>query len=69
MAQRDGDGVRRVVRTRHFFHMQEAARHIHDLMLLSLAVADDRLLDLHGRVFKKRHARPLNGKQNDNAPV
>ena len=35
---------------------EQAARHIHDLMLLRLAVADDGLLDLIGGILKKRRA-------------
>ena len=56
MAQRDGDGIGRIVRPGHAVQPEQAARHIHDLMLLRLAVADDGLLDLHGCVFKQRHA-------------
>ena len=63
MAQRDGDGIGRIVRPGHAVQPEQAARHIHDLMLLRLAIADDGLLDLHGCVFKQRHARPLDGEQ------
>ena len=69
MAQRDGDGIGRIVRPGHAVQPEQAARHIHDLMLLRLAVADDGLLDLHGCVFKQRHARPLDGEQDDAASV
>lgn len=69
MAQRDGDGIGRIVRPGHAVQPEQAARHIHDLMLLRLAIADDGLLDLHGRVFKQRHARPLDGEQDHTASV
>ena len=45
MAECDGDGVRRVVRPRDLFHLQNAPRHFHDLMLVRAAIADDGLLD------------------------
>ena len=41
MAECDGDGVRRVVRPRDLFHLQNAPRHFHDLMLVRAAIADD----------------------------
>ena len=56
MAECDGDGVRRVVRPRDLFHLQNAARHFHDLMLVRAAIADDGLLDLIGGLLKKRRA-------------
>ena len=65
MAECDGDGVRRVVRPRDLFHLQNAARHFHDLMLVRAAVADDGLLDLHGLVFKNRQPRLTDGEKND----
>ena len=43
MAERNGDGVRRVVRPCHLFHVQQPPRHIHDLMLFRAAVANDGL--------------------------
>ena len=43
-----------IVRARDLRKLQDAPRHLHDLMLLRLAVADDRLLDLQGGVLKDR---------------
>jgi len=51
MAERDGDGVRRVVRLRHGLQGQDAAHHVHDLLFVRTAITDDRLLDLQRRVF------------------
>ena len=54
MAERNGNRVRRVVRPRDLFHLQNAPRHFHDLMFIRAAVADDGLLDLIGRILEKR---------------
>ena len=69
MAQRDGDGVRRVVRARDVLHFEKSARHVHDLPLFRAAVADHRLLDLVGRVLKKRRTELLHRQQDHAAPV
>ena len=69
MADGDGKCVRRVVGARNGFELQKPLDHIHHLPLLGEAVADDRLLDLHGRVFEKRHSALGRRAEDDAAPV
>ena len=69
MAQRNGNGVRRVVRPGDLLHMQKPPRHIHHLALFRLAVADDGLLDLHRCVLKQRDPRLGDGKQDHAAAM
>ena len=67
MADRQGQGVRRIVRPGNAVQLQKPARHIHDLPLLRLSVAHHRLLDLAGGILKDGHP-PALRRQQENSP-
>ena len=69
MADRQGERVRRVVGTRDGLELQKPPDHVHHLPLFGKAVADDRLLDLHGRVLKERYPALRRGAEDDAARV
>ena len=69
MADRQGERVRRVVGTRDGLELQKPLDHIHHLPLFGKAIADDRLLDLHGRVLKHGHAGLCPCQQHNAAPM
>ena len=69
MTQRDGNGVRRVVRLRDCLQGQDAPHHVHDLLFVRAAVTDDCLLDLQRRIFIDLQPCLIAREQNDAAPV
>ena len=69
MADRQGERVRRVVGTRNGLELQKPPDHVHHLPLFGKAIADDRLLDLHGRVLKERYPALRRGAEDDAARV
>ena len=67
MAERNSDRIRSVIRPRYGGQMQNPANHVHDLPFFRLAVSDDRLLYLHGRVLIYRNAAAKCAEQDDAA--
>ena len=63
MAQCDGDGVGGIVGLWHLVKMQQPLGHIHHLMLGSIAIAHQRLLDLHWLIGIDLQARLLDSQQ------
>ena len=66
VADRDRERVGRVVRRRHGRQAEDQLHQLLHLLLLGAPVADDRALDLGGRVLEHRHAR-FDGRQHRDA--
>ena len=56
MADRNRKRVRRIVRFGYLFELKQGRDHYLYLLLVRLAVTDDRLLDLKRSVFENMHA-------------
>ena len=69
MAQGQSQSIRRVVRSRDLFQVQEPLGHVHHLAFFRPSIACNCLLHLEGGLFKDRNAVFRTGKESDPASV
>ena len=69
MAERNGDRVGRVIRSRHGGKIQDTANHFHNLLLFCPTVADHRLLDLQRRIFIDLQTAAISAEQGNAASL
>ncbi len=69
MADRYGDRIGSIIRSGHGCQVQDAANHIHDLLLLRPTIAHNGLLDLKGRVFVNLQSAAIGTEQGNTASL